>query len=71
MTSIGLILFYWKGATHIIIINHFSSLPMFMKVTRWKAGDVIKRLITWFAMYGSAKYVRADRGPPFSWAEFA
>jgi hypothetical protein len=70
MSSIGLDLFTWKGGKHLVMVDHFSSMPFHAKMKRTTAEAVAKQLISWFNMFGAVRYVRADRGPPFSSTAF-
>ena len=65
MTSVGLDLFIWKGGEHLVMVDHFSGIPFYSRMTKTKAEAVTKQLATWFNMDGACKFVRADRGPPF------
>ena len=53
-----------------MMVDHFSSMPFYSKITRTTAEAVAKQLTSWFNMFGAVRYVRADRGPPFSSAAF-
>ena len=70
MTSVGLDLFSWKGDQHLVMVDHSSSMPFYAKMKRTTAGAVTKQLEVWFNMFGAARFVRSDRGPPFSSAAF-
>ena len=70
MSSIGLDLFTWKGGKHLVMVDHFPSVPFHSKMKRTTAEAVAKQLTSWFNMFGAVRYVRADRGPPFSSAAF-
>ena len=70
MTSVGLDLFTWKGGKHLVMVDHFSSMPFYSRMTKTTAEVVAKQLFSWFNMFGSVRFVRADLGPPFSSAAF-
>ena len=70
MTSVGLDLFTWKGGQHLVMVDHFSSMPFYSRMARTTAVAVAKQLEVWFNMFGAVRFVRADRGPPFSSAAF-
>ena len=54
-----------------VMVDHFSSMPFYTKMKRTTAEAVIKQLVVWFNMFGAVRYVRSDRGPPFSSTAFA
>ena len=70
MNSVGLDLFTWKGGQHLVMVDHFSSMPFYSRMARTTAVAVAKQLEVWFNMFGAVRFVRADRGPPFSSAAF-
>ena len=70
MTSVGLDLFTWKGGKHLVMVDHFSSMPFYSRMTKTMAQAVAKQLTSWFNMFGAIRFVRADRGLPFSSAAF-
>ena len=70
MTSVGLDLFTWKGGKHLVMVDHFSSMPFYSRMTKTTAKAVTKQLATWFNLYGACRFVPADRGPPFSSSAF-
>ena len=60
MTSIGLDLFTWKGGQHLVMVDHFSSMPFYAKMKRTTAGAVTKQLEVWFNMFGAVRGVHCD-----------
>ena len=71
MTSFGLKLFTSKGGKHLVMVDHFSSMTFYSRMTKTTAEGVTKQVATWFNMYGACRFVRADRGPPFSSEAFS
>ena len=60
----------WLAKT-LVIKKEGTRLPMYKKMKRTTAADIIEQLKRWFAMYGVALLIRADNGPLFSSANFA
>ena len=46
--------------------RHFSALPVFKKMSSMDLGYMIRQLKSWFSLFGVARIVRSDKGPPFS-----
>ena len=52
------------------MVDRFSGMPFYSRMTKTTAEAVTKQLATWFSLYGACRFVRADRGPPFSSGAF-
>ena len=53
-----------------VMVDHFSGITFYSKMNRTTPEAVTKQLITLFNMYGAFKFIKTDRGPPFSSAGF-
>ena len=53
-----------------VMVDHFSGMPFYSKMNRTTAEAVTMLLTTLFNMYGACKFIKTDRGPPFSSAAF-
>ena len=63
MQSVGLH-FFQRGSTHyLILIDHFSGLPIFQKLNKTACKDVVKQLKSWLSLFGVSRLIRADNGP--------
>ena len=64
MQSIGLDFFHRNTKYYIILIDHFSGLPMIQKMRKTTAQEVIMQLKNWFSTFKVARLIRANNGPP-------
>ena len=51
MQSIGLDFFHWKAKYYIILMDHFSGLPMIQMMRKAVAKEVISQLKNWFSTF--------------------
>ncbi|PAA47069.1 hypothetical protein BOX15_Mlig004214g7 [Macrostomum lignano] len=61
----GTDIFYWKGETHIVLVDRLSRWICTDKITTTSAECVIKQLSQYFTTYGTPEVIRCDNGPPF------
>ena len=66
--SIGLNFFERHGHPYLILMDHFSELPMFQKMRKTPAEEVIVQLKSWFSLFGVSRLFRLNNRPPFSTA---
>ena len=60
MTSVGLDLFTWKGGKHLIMVDHFSCMLIYSRMTKTTPEAVTKQLATWFNMYGACRFFKSN-----------
>ena len=64
-------LFKWKGATYLLVVDHFSKYIEISKLNNETSHEVILRLKSIFARHGIPLEVFSDNGPQYSSMEFA
>ena len=55
----------WLAKT-LVIKKEGTRLPMYKKMKRTTAADIIEQLKRWFVTFGVIRFLRSDHGPPFS-----
>ena len=63
MQSIGIDFFQRRGDHYLILMDHFSGLPMFQKTKKTKGQEVVHQLKNWFSLFWVTRLIRADHGP--------
>jgi hypothetical protein len=54
-----------------VVIDDYSRFPLLETMTSITAATIIKRLDTFFSIFGVPDYVRTDNGPAFRSKELA
>ena len=65
MDHVGIDLFKLNGHPHLVLVDRFSSYPMYKKLKGEGFDQVTKTLINWFQTFGRPKEIRSDDGPAF------
>ena len=61
MKSIGLDFFHY-----LILMDHISGLPMFQKIRKTMARDVIDQFKNWFSIFSITEMIRSNNGYYFA-----
>ena len=67
MQAVGIDFFDRGGHKYLLLMDHFSGMPLFEKMgIRTNNDHTVKQLKRWFAIFGVPRSVRCDNGPPLS-----
>ena len=64
--AVGIDFFKRFGSKYLLLMDHFSGLPMFAHMgVSTDTEPVVRQLKRWFATFDVARSIRYDNGPPF------
>ena len=67
MQAIGIKLFERGGHKYLLMMNHFSGMPLYEKMgISTDSEHTVRQLKRWFATFGMSRSIRCDNGPPLS-----
>ena len=67
MQAIGIDFFERGGHKYLLLMDHFSGMPLYEKMGISTDNEhTVRQLKRWFATFGVSRSVRCDNGPPFS-----
>ena len=67
MQAIGIDVFERKRHKYLLLMDHFSGMPLYEKMGISTDNEhTVRQLKRWFATFGVSRSVRCDNGPPFS-----
>ena len=66
MQAIGIDFLERLGCKYLLLMDHFSRLPMYANMGYGTDTDhTVRQLKRWFATFGMSRSIRCDNGPPF------
>ena len=67
MLAVRIYFFERHGCKYLLLMDHFSGVPMFANMGYGTDTDhKVRQLKRWFATFGVSRSIRCDKGPPFS-----
>ena len=67
MQAIGIDFFQRGGHKYLLMMDHFSGMPLYEKMGISTDNEhTVRQLKRWFATFGVSRSIRCDNGPPFS-----
>ena len=66
MQAVGIDFFQMKSKKYLILVDHFSGLPMYHNMGWGTDTDkTVRQMKRWFSVFGVCRSIRCDNGPPF------
>ena len=71
MQAVGIDFFQRGGHKYLLLMDHFSGMPLYKKMTLSTGTEhTIRQHKRWFATFGLVRSIRCDNGSPFQEREF-